>query len=82
MWPQKKIIVKYNTVKITVKYNTVVQRELYTEIRLLNTTQLYTEICLLKVVSLIKMMNVPFVYNRISRSDWFYFSFVTLISEL
>lgn len=61
MWPQKKIIVKYNTVK---------QRELY------------IEICLLKVVSLIKMMNVPFVYNRISRSDWFYFSFVTLFSEL
>lgn len=61
MLPQKKIIVKYNTVK---------QRELY------------KEICLLKVVSLIKMMNVPFVYNRISRSDWFYFSFVTLISEL
>lgn len=61
MWPQKKIIVKYNTVK---------QRELY------------KEICLLKIVSLIKMMNVPFVYNRISRSDWFYFSFVTLISEL
>lgn len=52
MWSQKKIIVKYitvksivkyNTVKIIVKYNTVVQRELYTEIRLLNTTQLYND---------------------------------------